>query len=125
MKKYRVTYTDDRADEVVEAERVTVEGSNGLVALRKTVMVIGQPREVVVRRIVGAAITAVDGWAHREQDATEPCPPRSGNRSVRGSDGYGWPLWDRQACGRCATWLTAAASSGPKRPGTRLPDVTR
>jgi len=60
MKKYRVIYTDDRADEVVEAERVTVEGSNGLVALRKTVMVMGQPREVVVRRIVGAVVRAED-----------------------------------------------------------------
>jgi uncharacterized membrane protein len=60
MKQYRVTYTDDRIDEVVEAERVTVEGSIGLVALRKTVMVMGQPREVVVRRIVGAVVRAED-----------------------------------------------------------------
>jgi len=60
MKQYRVTYTDDRVDEVVEAERVTVEGSIGLVALRKTVMVMGQPREVVVRRIVGAVVRAED-----------------------------------------------------------------
>ncbi len=59
MKQYRLTYTDDRAEEVVEAERVTVEGSNGLVVLRKTV-VVGQPREVVLRRIVGAVVRAVD-----------------------------------------------------------------
>jgi hypothetical protein len=60
MAHYRITYTDDRADEVVEAERVTVEGSNGLVVLRKTVTVAGQPREVVVRRIAGAGVRAVD-----------------------------------------------------------------
>jgi hypothetical protein len=60
MAHYRITYTDDRADQVVEAERVTVEGSNGLVVLRKTVTVAGQPREVVVRRIAGAGVRTVD-----------------------------------------------------------------
>lgn len=60
MTYYRISYSDDRAAEVVEAERVTVEGSNGLVVLRKTVTVAGQPREVVVRRIAGASVRAVD-----------------------------------------------------------------
>jgi hypothetical protein len=59
MTQYRITYSDKRADEVVEAESVTVEGSNGLVVLRKTVTVAGQPREVVVRRIPGAVVQAV------------------------------------------------------------------
>ena len=45
MAQYRLTYADDRADEMVEAESVTVEGSNGLVVLSKTVTVAGQPRE--------------------------------------------------------------------------------
>ena len=59
MAQYRITFTDDRADEMVEAERVTVEGTNGLVVLRQTVTVAGQPREVVVRRIAGAGVQAV------------------------------------------------------------------
>jgi hypothetical protein len=59
MAHYRITYSDRRADEVVEAHRVAVEGSNGLIVLRNTVTVAGQPREVVVRRIPGAAVRAV------------------------------------------------------------------
>jgi hypothetical protein len=58
--QYRVTYTDDRTDEVIEAERVTVDGNNGMVVLRKTVLVAGQPREVVVRRLAGGAIKTVE-----------------------------------------------------------------
>jgi hypothetical protein len=58
--QYRVTYTGDRPDEVIEADQVTVEGSNGLVVLRKTVLVAGQPREVVVRRLAGATVRAVE-----------------------------------------------------------------
>lgn len=61
MTQYRVPYTDDRADEVVDAERVTVDdGNNGLVVLRKTVLVAGQPREVVVCHIAGAGVRAID-----------------------------------------------------------------
>ena len=58
--QYRITYTEDRADEVIEAERVTVEGSNGLIVLRKTITVAGQPREVVVRRFPGSAVRSID-----------------------------------------------------------------
>ncbi len=39
MMRFRMTYTDDPADELIEAEQVTVEGPSGLVALRKTVSV--------------------------------------------------------------------------------------
>jgi hypothetical protein len=60
MAHYRITYSDDRASEVVEAEGVTVEGSNGLIVLRKTVMVAGQPREVVIRRIAAVGVRAID-----------------------------------------------------------------
>jgi hypothetical protein len=58
--QYRVSYTDSRPDELIEAERVTVEGSNGLIVLRATVQVMGQPREIVVRRLSGAGVTSVD-----------------------------------------------------------------
>lgn len=60
MAQYRIIYTDNRPDEVVKAERVNVEGSNGLIVLRTTVTVAGHPREVVVRRLAGAGVRAVD-----------------------------------------------------------------
>jgi hypothetical protein len=45
--------------EVVEAEHATVEGEANVV-LRGTVLVIGQPREVVVRRIRAVDVLRVD-----------------------------------------------------------------
>ncbi len=60
MQQYHVTYTYDRANEVVAAERETVEAKNCVVVLRHTVIGMGQPREVVVRRIAGAVVRAVN-----------------------------------------------------------------
>jgi hypothetical protein len=59
---YRVTYRPelDREPEDVEADAVTVEGGNGLVVLRQVVMVIGRPREVVIRRLRGGDVVSVE-----------------------------------------------------------------
>ena len=65
MPQYRVIYQDvdhcPRAipDELVEADRVDVESSTWVV-LRRTVHVVGRPREVVVRRIAASAVARVE-----------------------------------------------------------------
>lgn len=57
MSTYRVTFTDGTVEDV-QAERADVEERH--VVLRRTVLVIGQPREVVVRRLAGSAVSSVD-----------------------------------------------------------------
>jgi hypothetical protein len=57
MSTYRVTFTDGSTEDV-PAERADVEDRH--VVLRRTVLVIGRPREVVVRRFAGAAVARVD-----------------------------------------------------------------
>lgn len=49
MPTYRVSYADGRLEHV-EGDHVTVEGESHIV-IRRTMLVIGKPREVVVRRI--------------------------------------------------------------------------
>ena len=58
VRQYRVTYTDT-ASELLEADRVDVEAGAWLV-LRRTVHVVGRPREVVVRRIAAATVRRVE-----------------------------------------------------------------
>lgn len=59
---FRVTYRPElnRPAEVVEADRVDVEGSNGLFVLRRQVMVMNRPRDIVVRRISAAEVLSVN-----------------------------------------------------------------
>lgn len=57
MSTFRVTFTDGSTEDV-QAERADVEERH--VVLRRTVLVIGQPREVVVRRLAGDAVAQVD-----------------------------------------------------------------
>lgn len=57
MSTFRVTFTDGSVEDV-PAERADVEDRH--VVLRRTVLVIGQPRQVVVRRLAGAAVARVD-----------------------------------------------------------------
>ena len=61
MPVYRLTYRADlgRKPEIIEADTLTVEDT-GNVVLRKIVLVIGLPREVVVRRLRGADLVSVD-----------------------------------------------------------------
>ena len=63
MPVFRVTYRADpnegsRPDDLVEADRVEVESEVWLV-FRRTVYVIGAPREVVVRRLPAAPVADV------------------------------------------------------------------
>lgn len=58
MSLYRITYSTDAADEVVEADRVAVE-AGGQIVLHQIVMVIGQPREIVVLRLRGRDVASV------------------------------------------------------------------
>jgi hypothetical protein len=59
---FRITYRPelDRAREDVEADRADVEGGNGMVVLRGTVLLMGRPREVVVRRLSARDVLSVD-----------------------------------------------------------------
>lgn len=60
MPHYLVTYRPEtRRPETVEADAVDVGGQTHLV-FRCTQLVIGRPREVVVRRIQAATVTAVE-----------------------------------------------------------------
>ena len=63
MPVFRITYRSDagaglRPDDLVEADRVEVEADVWLV-FRRTVYVIGAPREVVVRRLPAAPVADV------------------------------------------------------------------
>ena len=60
MHAYRIRFhaSTGRAEEVLEAERLDVEAGGWLV-FRATVLVIGSPREVVVRRLTCAGVQAV------------------------------------------------------------------
>lgn len=67
MPVFRITYRPDpdadgpesvRPDDLVEADRVEVEADVWLV-FRRTVHVIGTPREVVVRRLPAAPVAEV------------------------------------------------------------------
>ncbi len=60
MPMYRVTYRPDAGlpPELVETDRVSVEPA-GLVVMHRSVLVIGSPREVVVRRFSGAQVLDV------------------------------------------------------------------
>lgn len=60
MPHYRITYATNRPPEVVEADRVSLQPGNAQVLLHKTVLVVGLPREVVVRRLSGGDVTAVE-----------------------------------------------------------------
>lgn len=57
---YRITYRPEVAQpaETVEADRVDVESGVHIV-LRGTAIVVGQPREIVVRRLRAADVLAV------------------------------------------------------------------
>lgn len=72
--RFRITFTEPREPEVVEADGAEVKASNGQIVLRRTVMVAGQPRQVVVRRYTAGEVESVDeiaGCGHRH-----PCPRR-------------------------------------------------
>lgn len=58
MPTYQVTYVDTTV-ELYDADRVDVEGA-AWVVLRRTVPVVGRPREVVVRRLAAATVAAVE-----------------------------------------------------------------
>lgn len=57
MPTYRVTFTDGRTEDVA-GDHVSVEGASHIV-IRQTVLVIGQPRQVVVRRLRSADVADV------------------------------------------------------------------
>ena len=59
-RKYRISYTGDRPDEILAADRVTVEGAHALIVLHREVLVMGSPREVVVQRVAGADESSVE-----------------------------------------------------------------
>lgn len=58
MPTFEVTHDDGRR-ELVEADRVDVEAETWVV-LRRSVTVIGRPREVVVRRIAALGVLSVE-----------------------------------------------------------------
>lgn len=60
MPVYRITYRPelDRPAELVEGDQLAVEGE-GHVVIRRDVVVIGCPRDVVVRRFRGADLLDV------------------------------------------------------------------
>lgn len=60
MPQSRITYSTDRACEVVEPDRVRIRPPSGQVLLHKTISVAGQPREVVVRRLSGAEVRSIE-----------------------------------------------------------------
>jgi hypothetical protein len=61
---FRITYRPEtgRAPELVEAEHVKAEGESHVV-FRSTTLVIGQPREYVVRRVAGEDVLSVEADA--------------------------------------------------------------
>lgn len=61
MPEYLITYRPDTGQlpETVQADSVTVEGETHVV-FRQTRLVIGLPREIVVRRIRAAGVVSVD-----------------------------------------------------------------
>lgn len=61
MPRYRVTYcpTVGGEPEVIEAERYEREAGGSLV-FRRTVFVVGRPRDVVVRRLSASSVSAVE-----------------------------------------------------------------
>lgn len=62
MPTFRITFTAEsgRAPEDVEADTMHVEASNGMLLLRSTVLVAGQPQEIVVRRVHGVSLESVE-----------------------------------------------------------------
>lgn len=64
---FRITYRPEtgRAAELVEAEQAKIEGESHVV-FRATTLVIGQPREYVVRRIAADGVLSVE----EQQDVT-------------------------------------------------------
>jgi hypothetical protein len=58
---FTITYRPEReqAAERVEADTCHVEGGAGWIVLRRVVLVIGQPREVVARRIPARDVLSV------------------------------------------------------------------
>ena len=62
MPTYRVTYRTGlpMATEDIEADSVTVQAGTGHVVLHRAVLVIGRPREVVVRRLRGQDVERVN-----------------------------------------------------------------
>ena len=71
MPRYRIRFHAETgwADELVEAERLDCEAGGWLV-FRATVLVIGAPREVVVRRVATAPVRQVTQvvWVATEGD---------------------------------------------------------
>jgi hypothetical protein len=59
---FRITYRPETGQphEDIEADRVEVEGTHGMVVLRRQVLVMGNPRDIVVRRLPGATVASVD-----------------------------------------------------------------
>jgi hypothetical protein len=58
---FHITYRPDTAlsPEQVEADRCDVEADNGWLVLRRVVLVVGQPRDVVVRRIEAGTVLSL------------------------------------------------------------------
>jgi hypothetical protein len=78
MTHYRITYADDRAAEMVEAERVTVEAGNQIV-FHNTVLLMGLPREVIARRLSTADVQAVDEIADHASKAVDEIADHAAN----------------------------------------------
>lgn len=57
MPTYRITFADGRTEDV-DGDHVALEGESHIV-IRQTVLVIGRPREVVVRRLVAGGVDDV------------------------------------------------------------------
>ena len=55
MPTYRITYRDDRPDELVDGDTVDPEGLH--VVIRRSVLVAGRSRDVVVRRLLAVEAT--------------------------------------------------------------------
>lgn len=61
MPVFRVRFRDPRTpDEVVDADRVSVESGGAQVVLYRAVLVVGRVQEVVARRVSAALVAGVD-----------------------------------------------------------------
>jgi len=92
MAQFTVTYRTEtsRPPEQVEADTVAVE-AGGQVVLRRSVVVIGQPREVVVLRLAGRDLLSVEPTAelrHRHMRPGEHRRKRV-SRTAHASDARG------------------------------------
>src|SRR5687767_1618033 len=62
MSTYRITFTDGRPDETVEADTVELRGEH--LELVREILVAGRPRRQILRRLVAREVTVA------------PAPPR-------------------------------------------------